>query len=159
MRPRAKRIGPIVAALIAIFVAVWLQRGNEPKPAAQPAPTTAARVGAPTPAPTTTVAETTTAAEAQSLSSLARIAPAERAEVEKTLALIEKGGPFPHRQDGTVFSNRENRLPRQARGYYREYTVETPGASTRGARRIVRGRDGETYYTNDHYETFIRIDA
>lgn len=154
MRPRAKRIAPILAALIAIFVTVWHQRGNSPKPATEPAtPATAARVEAPKPLPTTTVAET------RSASPLARIAPEERAEVEKTLALIEKGGPFPHRQDGTVFSNRVNRLPRQARGYYREYTVETPGASTRGARRIVRGRGGETYYTNDHYETFIRIDA
>lgn len=82
---------------------------------------------------------------------------AERAELARTLALIERGGPFPHEQDGAVFANREQRLPRQPRGYYHEYTVRTPGASNRGARRVVRGDGGELYYTRDHYRTFTRI--
>ncbi|HEX7150449.1 MAG TPA: ribonuclease domain-containing protein [Thermoanaerobaculia bacterium] len=82
----------------------------------------------------------------------------EQAELQQTLDLIARGGPFPHKQDGTVFGNREGHLPPQPRGYYREYTVRTPGARTRGARRVVRGKGGETYYTRDHYQTFTRID-
>jgi ribonuclease T1 len=82
----------------------------------------------------------------------------ERDQIAKTLALIERGGPFPYPKDGTTFMNREGKLPDRARGYWREYTVPTPGAGTRGARRIVRGKSGETYYTNDHYRTFVRID-
>lgn len=82
----------------------------------------------------------------------------EQAQLEATLALIDRGGPFPYRQDGATFQNRERRLPQQPQGYYREYTVPTPGASNRGARRVVRGRSGETWYTRDHYKTFIRLD-
>ena len=79
------------------------------------------------------------------------------AEARHTIALIRKGGPFPHDRDGVVFGNFEKRLPLQARGYYREYTVRTPGAKNRGARRIVAGRGGELYYTSDHYRSFRRI--
>jgi ribonuclease T1 len=82
----------------------------------------------------------------------------EQAQIDATLALIARGGPFPHRQDGAVFENRERRLPQQPRGYYREYTVPTPGAQNRGARRIVKGKNGETWYTRDHYRSFIRLD-
>jgi ribonuclease T1 len=78
-------------------------------------------------------------------------------EARQTLALIRAGGPFPHAQDGRTFQNREKLLPRQERGYYREYTVKTPGAGDRGARRIVAGRGGELYYTDDHYRSFRRI--
>ena len=82
-------------------------------------------------------------------------------EAQTTLTLIARGGPFPYRRDGVVFGNREQRLPAQARGYYHEYTVPTPGSKTRGARRIICGGDvqsiAECYYTNDHYQTFRRI--
>jgi ribonuclease T1 len=78
-------------------------------------------------------------------------------EARQTLALIKQGGPFPYAKDGTVFHNREGRLPARPRGYYREYTVVTPGARDRGARRIVAGRDGDYWYTADHYRTFKRI--
>lgn len=86
-------------------------------------------------------------------------------QARETLELIRRGGPFPYRKDGTVFQNREGRLPKQPRGYYTEYTVRTPGERDRGARRIVAGRgatgdpatSGEYYYTADHYETFRRI--
>jgi ribonuclease T1 len=78
-------------------------------------------------------------------------------EARATLALIRAGGPFPHQQDGRAFGNREKLLPRRERGYYREYTVRTPGARDRGARRIVAGKGGEVYYTADHYRTFMRI--
>lgn len=80
-------------------------------------------------------------------------------EAHTTLDLIEKGGPFPYPQDGTVFSNREGVLPQQSSGYYHEYTVETPGSPDRGARRIVTGeKTDEDYYTADHYETFDLVD-
>ncbi|MEX0174373.1 ribonuclease domain-containing protein [Streptomyces sp. LMG1-1-1.1] len=78
-------------------------------------------------------------------------------EARTTLRLIASGGPFPYTKDGTVFSNFEQILPREERGYYHEYTVKTPGAHGRGARRIVTGRNHETYYTADHYETFREV--
>jgi ribonuclease T1 len=78
-------------------------------------------------------------------------------EARVTLALIRSGGPFPYQQDGRTFGNREKLLPRRERGYYREYTVRTPGAPGRGARRLVAGRGGEVYYTSDHYRSFMRI--
>lgn len=78
-------------------------------------------------------------------------------EARDTLALIAQGGPYPYEKDGTVFQNREGRLPARPRGYYREYTVKTPGARNRGARRIVAGAGGDKWYTDDHYETFRRI--
>lgn len=78
-------------------------------------------------------------------------------EGREVLALIKKGGPYPYAKDGTVFGNREGRLPRQKRGYYREFTVRTPGERTRGARRIVAGKQGDAWYTDDHYATFRRI--
>jgi ribonuclease T1 len=78
-------------------------------------------------------------------------------EARATLALIEAGGPFPYPQDGRVFSNRERLLPLEKRGYYREFTVRTPGVRGRGAKRIVAGARGEYYYTADHYRSFKRI--
>ena len=78
-------------------------------------------------------------------------------EARQTLELIKNNGPFPHRQDGATFGNREKRLPLRAQGYYREYTVKTPGARDRGARRIISGNGGEFYYTDDHYKSFMRI--
>ena len=78
-------------------------------------------------------------------------------EAVDTLVLIKQGGPFPYKRDGVVFGNRERRLPSRPSGYYREYTVPTPGVRDRGARRIVAGAGGEFYYTDDHYNTFRRI--
>jgi ribonuclease T1 len=78
-------------------------------------------------------------------------------EARYTIALIKKGGPFPHQRDGVTFGNREKILPPRERGWYREYTVRTPGERSRGARRIVAGRDGTLYYSNDHYRSFKRI--
>ena len=105
--------------------------------------------------------------------SVARESPAARdvtvaelpREAGETLALIKRGGPFPFHKDGVTFHNREHRLPMQPRGYYTEYTVRTPGRADRGARRIIAGKgsagsaasSGEYYYSDDHYETFRRI--
>lgn len=83
-------------------------------------------------------------------------------EARETRRLIGSGGPFPYEKDGTVFGNRERLLPLEARGFYREYTVKTPGLKHRGARRIVCGgrepaRPVNCYYTADHYASFRRI--
>lgn len=83
-------------------------------------------------------------------------------EARQTEQLIRSGGPFPYAKDGSVFGNRERLLPRERRGYYREYTVRTPGSRDRGARRIVCGGDKPVapdacYYTADHYASFRRI--
>lgn len=83
-------------------------------------------------------------------------------EAQTTDELIRAGGPFPHAKDGSTFGNRERLLPAQRRGYYREYTVRTPGARNRGARRIVCGGSRPTapdacFYTDDHYASFKRI--
>lgn len=79
------------------------------------------------------------------------------AEAQQTLKLIKQGGPFPYSRDGVIFGNREKRLPKQPRGYYKEYTVKTPGARNRGARRIIASSKGDYFYTDDHYETFRQI--
>lgn len=78
-------------------------------------------------------------------------------EAQETLRLIERGGPYPHERDGAVFGNFERLLPARERGYYLEYTVATPGIRHRGARRIVVGKGGERYYSDDHYRSFRRI--
>lgn len=77
-------------------------------------------------------------------------------QARQTVGLIQRGGPYPYRQDGTTFGNREKRLPQRQRGWYREYTVDTPGLSHRGPRRIVTGGHPPTewYYTEDHYHSF-----
>ena len=78
-------------------------------------------------------------------------------EARQALEQIKTGGPFSYPNDARTFGNREAHLPKRGRGYYREYTVRTPGMRDRGARRIVGGRGGEFYYTDDHYRTFKRI--
>ena len=78
-------------------------------------------------------------------------------EARQALEQIKAGGPFAYPNDGRIFGNREAHLPKRSRGYYREYTVRTPAVRDRGARRIVVGRGGELYYTEDHYRTFKRI--
>lgn len=134
-RRKAQPLALVIVALAVIITGWWQQSGT-------PAATGAGAPASPPPA----------------ASRLDGIPAAERPQLERTLALIERGGPFPHKKDGTVFQNREGKLPQRPRGYYREYTVPTPGASNRGARRVVQGRDGDTWYTSDHYNTFVRID-
>jgi ribonuclease T1 len=98
---------------------------------------------------------------------LAQAQPIDRAalppEARETLTLIAQGGPFPHKRDGVIFNNYEKRLPLMQRGYYREYTVATPGVKHRGARRIVCGgavrKPTACYYSADHYRSFREIRA
>jgi guanyl-specific ribonuclease Sa len=82
--------------------------------------------------------------------------PAEAGQVWTT---ISTGGRLAYPKDGTTFGNVERRLPQRARGYYREYTVPTPGSRDRGARRLVTGERREVYYTGDHYDSFVVVDA
>ena len=117
----------------------------------------------------TLVAAATLAFAALAVPAIAQKAPAPRTELAEVavaelpseartaLALIRKGGPYPYAKDGAVFGNREGILPRQKRGYYREYTVKTPHERTRGARRIIAGSGGDFYYTEDHYNHLRRI--
>ena len=80
-------------------------------------------------------------------------------QARETLRLIRAGGPYPYpRNDNQTFANRERLLPQHSRGYYKEFTVLTPGSDDRGARRIVTGSQGERYWTADHYASFSRIE-
>ncbi|HAN74266.1 MAG TPA: hypothetical protein DCQ63_08265 [Planktothrix sp. UBA8402] len=97
--------------------------------------------------------ETTIIAQAPTVN-LSQLPP----EARNTLKLIDQGGPFPYlEKDGSTFFNREKLLPNKPNGYYREYTIPTPGVSHRGARRFVVGSQGEIYYTSDHYQSFLRV--
>ena len=78
-------------------------------------------------------------------------------EAQQAYEVIEQGGPYKYRQDDAVFGNREGNLPDEDYGWYREYTVVTPGSSDRGARRFVVGEDGTYYYTDDHYQSFSEV--
>jgi ribonuclease T1 len=141
MQRRTKPLIWIVAALAVFVTALWQQRAEfaPAKPASQ--------------------ASVPPAVEKAKWARVQEIVPApERAQLVETLALIDRGGPYPYSKDGSTFSNREAQLPLQPRGYYREYTVPTPGSRDRGARRVVQGREGDTWYTSDHYKTFVRID-
>jgi ribonuclease T1 len=102
---------------------------------------------------TTTAPQPTTAATGLPVVEFADLPP----EARETIELIDAGGPFPYAKDGATFGNREGLLPEERRGFYREYTVPTPGESDRGARRIVTGADDVFYYTDDHYQSFRRI--
>ena len=141
MQRRTKPLIWIVAALAVFITALWQQRAEY------------------APEERTPHASVPVSQEAQKWSRVQEVVPAgEREPLLTTLALIDGGGPYPYRKDGSTFSNREALLPAQPRGYYREYTVPTPGSRDRGARRVVQGKDGDTWYTSDHYKTFVRID-
>lgn len=143
-------------ALVLLLGVVWSWSARKPPkheappPAVeQPAPDAAAGNTSPAPAPTPS-------GDASPAPSYPAFLPP---EAHATLARIARGGPHPYRKDGSVFQNRERRLPNQPRGYYREYTVDTPGSDDRGARRIVTGGDppAEYWYTDDHYRSFRKF--
>lgn len=164
----------IIVILLAVVLAGWFwqrQRGEAPPAAESPAVSAPSEAGLrsealPLPPPDSTspggapVAPTVPAPAAPAASETDALPAFLPPEARQTLQLIMQGGPFAHRQDGGVFGNREGRLPRQPQGYYREYTVDTPGLSHRGARRIVTGGQPprEYYYTDDHYESFRRFE-
>lgn len=158
MGRRALTRGGLAAALIALAVYVLLGgeidlNGSDSTTSttAEPPPTEIETQ--PVPPPT----ETAPDGSGAPTDGTGEISAQEAAEIGRVLALVEAGGPFPYDQDGTTFQNREGLLPQQPQGYYREYTCETPGSDDRGARRLVIGSGGETYYTADHYESFTEI--
>ncbi|MBK9034147.1 MAG: ribonuclease N1 [Myxococcales bacterium] len=131
-----------------------------PSPSPSPSPRVAPTATPPRAAPTATppiAAPTPATPAALALGSIAD--PEERAAVIAVATAIDRGGPFAYRKDGAVFENREGRLPRRARGYWREYTVPTPTEDDRGARRLVAGDRRELYYTRDHYRAFVAVRA
>ncbi|UKE68037.1 ribonuclease [Xanthomonas cerealis pv. cerealis] len=136
----------LIVAIALLAAGLWGIRALQqpPHPQFAPALTHPAPLPAPTPAPATPAAADAT------------LPPFLPPEARATITLIQRGGPFTHRQDGSVFGNRENRLPSRPRGYYREYTVDTPGLEHRGTRRIVTGGDPPDvwYYSDDHYASF-----
>ena len=153
---RSFRLLTVVLALLVLAALLLARLGQAPAPGSadagpQPATTASAvlagehTTGAP---PRQAPAEST-----RKPPPLPAFLPPEAAPV---IGRIQDGGRFPHRQDGSTFGNREQRLPRRQHGWYREYTVPTPGLSHRGARRIVTGGDppSEWYYTDDHYDSF-----
>lgn len=133
-----RRLNPVILLTALIFAVVLWQRHT-------PAP-----VGTTHPVATTSTSQGTSATMPDFLPAEARI----------TLDAIARGGPFEYSQDGVVFGNYEGLLPQQPRGYYHEYTVETPDARTRGARRIITGGTPPVvwYYTDDHYRSFRRFE-
>ncbi len=130
--------------VVAVVLAVWLINGRDPGTptgsTADPTPSASARGGV-------------DPGSGLPLVALDDLPP----EAADTVRLINRGGPFPYDQDGATFGNREGLLPDRDSGYYREYTVETPGSGDRGARRIVGGAADELYWTADHYASFARI--
>lgn len=161
----------VTTACLAVAVLLIAISGCTARPSATPAsqPDTAAqasatpkvsRTGTPTSTqPSISADSTSTATPTASLhSDLPTVRYQDLPKQAKdTIRLIEQGGPFPFSRDGVTFQNRERLLPTRPSGYYREYTVITPGSSDRGARRIVAGDDGELYYTNDHYDSFREV--
>lgn len=157
-----RRLAPVAAVLLALLAWWFTQHGATTDPAQESvrgvgeAPSQA-EPSETVPAPGESGPLTQTGIDAESGLPWVAVAalPPEAAD---TLALIEAGGPYPHDEDDETFFNREGLLPDRGTGYYREYTVETPGLDHRGARRIVTGAEGEYYWTDDHYESFSRID-
>jgi len=134
-----RRLNPVILLAVLVFAVVLWQRHT------------------PVPAGTTAHPVAMTPTSQGTAAALPDFLPA---EARATLDAIARGGPFEHSQDGVVFGNYEGLLPQQPHGYYHEYTVETPGARTRGTRRIITGGTPPMvwYYTDDHYRSFHRFE-
>ena len=155
---RASSLVTAAVVLVVALLAAWWQARDAAAPTEAPraAPTEAPRA-APTEAPRA-APPPIAAAPAPARLDLAAIGdPDERAAIVAVAMAIDRGGPFTYRKDGAVFENREARLPKQPRGYWREYTVPTPDEDDRGARRLVAGQRHELRYTRDHYRSFVVI--
>ncbi len=154
MTARLRAVGAVLALVVLGLLLLWGSTGNE---------TTDAPVGG---TPSSTATATTPGGRSTSVrggtdpeSGLPLVALASLPrEAQQTVRLVDRGGPFPYDRDGVTFGNRERLLPVRPSGYYREYTVPTPGEDDRGARRIVAG-DGNRllYWTDDHYDSFSRV--
>lgn len=140
-----RRLLAVLAALVAAVV-LWVTQGNEIADEVAGGDNSAQGAGSGQEQSTDPLSGLSWIAEGQLPS-----------EAIVTLELIDDGGPYPYEQDDSVFENREGILPDRQRGYYQEYTVETPGLGHRGAKRIVTGDSTEFYWTTDHYSSFSRI--
>jgi ribonuclease T1 len=144
----AAGVSLLVLVLVAVLVGL-LGRGDPGAGSGTPGATSSGRSSSATTA--------TRGRDAETGPPLVALADLPR-QAQETVARIEAGGPFPYAQDGVTFANREGRLPTHPRGWYREYTVRTPGENDRGPRRIVTGdHDRLLFYTADHYATFARV--
>jgi ribonuclease T1 len=149
-RARGVAAGLALLVLVLVAVLVGLLGQGGPGSATAPARTSAAATSRPA-SPAIGGRDAETNLRVVALATLPR-------EARQTVALIEDGGPFPYAQDGATFANRERLLPAHPRGWYREYTVRTPGEQDRGPRRIVTGDDDRLiFYTPDHYASFVRV--
>ncbi|HPB72523.1 MAG TPA: ribonuclease domain-containing protein [Phycicoccus sp.] len=169
--PRVTRMSPAAKGLTLLVIVVvlaaawWVTRGTSTGKSATAGASTGtshsapARAGASAGSSAAKPVRTPGAARATPDSGLSAIAEsALPAQARHTLSLIRAGGPYPYSQDDGVFGNLEGLLPKHQRGYYREYTVVTPGSGDRGPRRIIAGADGDRYYTADHYASFQQIE-
>jgi guanyl-specific ribonuclease Sa len=152
-----------IAALLLLGLWAWTQRshnGSLHAPTA-PAPTVAVPADRPPPSLPTALPPLATPSATPSVGQASRYPAFLPREAAAVLDDIARGGPYDYRQDGNVFQNRERLLPAQPRGYYREFTVPTPGSDDRGPRRIVTGGDPprEYWYSADHYRSFRRFDV
>jgi len=145
------RLLTLAAVLVLVVGLGMMLSSTQESPVSPGAPTGSTAA----PAPTGSTAASAPAVDGSGLEAVA--ASSLPREARETLDLIARGGPYPYSRDGAVFSNFERLLPRKPSGYYKEFTVRTPGESDRGARRIVVGETGEKYYTPDHYESFLQI--
>lgn len=157
---RPATVSAVGVVLLLLVGVVALLLGPDRTPTAGSSPDTGARITATPDATSAPSAQSPTpAVEIDPESGLRLVSLASLpAEARHTVRLIDAGGPFPYAKDGSTFGNREGLLPAQRSGFYREYTVRTPGEADRGARRIVTGdRDRQLFYTADHYASFVRI--
>lgn len=165
-RNRSKLVafaGLVIAVVVLVVAMVGggslTAQTTTPEPGSTPTSPTAAATGGATPAVADSAVPADPAVPAvANPSSLPAINASQLPkEARQTLALIAQGGPYPYERDGVNFGNFEGLLPKKSGGFYKEYTVPTPGESDRGARRIVVGKDSAKYYTPDHYESFTFI--
>ncbi|MDI2037079.1 ribonuclease domain-containing protein [Paenarthrobacter nitroguajacolicus] len=158
-RSRSKLVAfaGLVIAVVVLVVAM-VGGGALTAPSSAPGSSVQTTTPAPGPAPTSPAAvpgRTMAPTGVENSSTLPSINASQLpSEARQTLALIAKGGPYPYDRDGVNFGNFEGLLPKKSGGFYKEYTVPTPGESDRGARRIIVGKDAAKYYTPDHYESF-----
>lgn len=152
MSGRLRTVAAVAALLVLGLLALWGGTGADTAAPPAPGATTSTTAGAG--GRSTTADGGTDPGSGLPLVALASLPP----EAQRTVRLIDRGGPFPYERDGVTFGNRERRLPARPGGYYREYTVPTPGEDDRGARRIVTGDDDrELFWTDDHYASFARV--
>ena len=149
-------VGLLVLVLVAVLVGL-LRPGADRTAAQSSASRSVSTRASRTPSSSASSSASAQARDPESGLRLVALADLPR-QAQETVVLIDAGGPFPYAKDGTTFSNNERLLPIHPRGWYREYTVETPGEGDRGPRRIVTGdHDRQLFYTADHYASYVRV--